>query len=192
MRRFRYALLVCVVIALVAALAALSATSPRTDRAARATPYAIYWLGTSFDGLRLSGRIKRLEKPDAGEKFGADFTTYLYGACKAEEPDGGCTYPAEIQSWNACKRNLSVYTLTPDGTPLPRVNLKIRGVPAALFEDGTRLEVYTGRTTIVIFGTDLPRMKRAAQAAVAVNDHGKPGAPLPAPAPGALQGKLAC
>ncbi len=184
----------CVAAALVGALYALGAISPSAGgrvNAARATSYTVYWLGTSFEGLKFTKKIRRLEKPARGETFGADFVTYLYGTCKPDS-DGGCPIPLEVQSWAACKRNLSVYSLTPDGRPLPHERLKIRGVPAALFEDGTRLEIYTGETTVVIFGSAEAQLKRAADAMRPVSGHGKPGSPLPAPAPGALTGKLRC
>jgi hypothetical protein len=186
------ALAACTVLALVAATGASAApTSSREARQAAAV-YTVYWLGTAFESQELSGKIKRLEKPLPGETFGADFTSYLYGTCTPDPVDGGCPIPLEIQSWAACKRNLSVYAGGPDGRPLAHVNLKIRGVPAASFDDGTRLEVYTGTTTVVLFSSDGAQLKRAANAMQPAPRSGKPGTPLPPPAPGALTGKLSC
>jgi hypothetical protein len=189
------AVLVCASIVLAGGLYAFGATTPASkqgDRGRLQRPYTVYWVGKAFDGLTLSGRIRRLEPPDPGETFGADFYSYLYGSCTSDSIDGACPLPLEIQSWAACKRNLSVYTEAPDGRPVPHENLKIRGVPAALFEEGTRLEIYTGTTTVVIFGSDLDRMNRAAVAMFSVDGRIKPKQTLPAPAPGALQGKLKC
>jgi hypothetical protein len=173
---------------------ALGANDPEADSAevtAQAT-YEVYWLGRSFEGLKLTGTFRRLEKPGPGEKFGADFTTYLYGTCKPRGSDGGCALPLEIQSWAACKRNLSVYSVTPDGRPLPHKRTTIRGVPAAIFEDGLRLEVYTGKTTVVLFGYSGPQLRRAANVMRSVSGKVGPGDPLPPPAPGALTGGLSC
>jgi hypothetical protein len=154
----------------------------------------VYFLGQSFEGLPLVAKLRRLSKPGRGEAFGADFYSYLYGQCSLNAgEDGGCPAPIEVQSWAACKRNLSVYTLTPDGKPLPRKQFVLRGVPAALFEEGNRLEVYTGTTTIVIFGNDPKQIRRAAdQLRTLKGSPPKPGEPLPPPADGALQGTLPC
>jgi hypothetical protein len=48
--------------------------------------------------------------------------------------------------------------------------LSIRGVPAHLYEGGLRLEVYTGMSTVVIFGVDQAQVKRAARALVRASD----------------------
>jgi len=191
-RRYTYSVLAGLALAVAGGHAAVAATAPAATARAAATPYTVYWLGPSFQGFKLTDRIRRIEKPEPGERFGADFYSFLYGTCKPASVDGGCTLPAEIQSWAACKRNLSVYSLTPDGTPLPHKSLRIRGVPAAYFEDGARLEIYTGRTTVVIFGSDPTQLSRAAAAMASTDGKIKAGAPLPAPARGALQGKLAC
>jgi hypothetical protein len=156
---------------------------------AQTTKYTAYSLGSSFEGLPLTAKLRRLEDARPGERFGPDFFSYIYGDCKATG-DRSCPSPLEVQSWAACKRNLSSYALTPDGRPLPHRNTKIRGVPAAIFEDGYRLEVYTGRTTVVIFGVQPTQIRRAADAIRAVG--ASKTSTLPPPAPGALQGKLAC
>ena len=197
-RTRRNLLLVGAVIAVAGGLSAAIAESsarprnPASDAAARATPYQVFFLGSSFEGLKLSGRIRRLEKPQPGEAFGADFFSYLYGTCKTSAKDPTCPIPLEVQSWAACKRNRSVYRLTPAGEPLPRKDTTIRGVPASHFEEGFRLEVYTGRTTVVIFGNSSAQITRAALEMRSVDGKIKPREPLPPPAPGALTGELAC
>ena len=68
--------------------------------------------------------------------------------------------------------------------PLP---VHIRGVPAKHF--GDRVEIWTGTTDVVIFGT---HAARAAQAHESVRGGVGPGERLPAPAPGAIEGRLHC
>ncbi|MGH3043052.1 MAG: hypothetical protein ACRDNG_15190 [Gaiellaceae bacterium] len=45
----------------------------------------------------------------------------------------------------------------------------MRGVPAALFEGGHRLELYTGSLSVVLFGDGKAQLLRAAEALQAVN-----------------------
>jgi hypothetical protein len=79
------------------------------------------------------------------------------------------------------------------GEPMPREDLVVRGAPASFFEEGQRLEIYTGRTTIVLFGIGPEQLKRAAHSLRGVAGSSvQPGASFPAPAAGALEGKLAC
>jgi hypothetical protein len=71
--------------------------------------------------------------------------------------------------------------------------------PAARFDAGTRLEVYSGDSTVVIFGTDPAQVDRAAAVLIKEPPAGAIltstlGAlpPLPAPLPGAIDGTLPC
>jgi len=50
------------------------------------------------------------------------------------------------------------------GEPLPRESVTVRGVPAAYFENGLRLELYTGKATVMIFGPERAQIQRAAAA----------------------------
>nr|MBA2451671.1 hypothetical protein [Chloroflexia bacterium] len=68
----------------------------------------------------------------------------------------------------------------------------LRGVPAAFFDNGGRLELYTGRVTIVIFGTDREQIQRAADSLVEANFNDGTTGNLPAPAVGAIEGRLTC
>jgi hypothetical protein len=138
--------------------------SKRFDR------YELYYLGRSFAGLPLTDA-------GAGE--------FIYGDCDPGD-DEGCAPPIEIQNYSACERNLSSYTGQGSG---PEKRLRVRGVPAAVFEDGGRIEVYTGRTTVVIFSDEATL--RAAEALRPIRGKG-PTVKLPPPAPGALEGKARC
>ena len=65
-----------------------------------------------------------------------------------------------------------MYQLAPDidgdgpakAVPYPREDLTVRGVPAAFFDQDSRLELYTGSVTVVLFGTGRNRLLSAAAA----------------------------
>jgi hypothetical protein len=154
--------------------------------------FPLYSVGDAFEGNSLVGITRRLDPPTSEYPLSlrANFVNFIYGRCSAGD-DAGCMPPLEVQIWPACERNLSSYSMTPVGDPPPHENLSLRGVPAALFED-PRLEVYTGNVTIVLFGHERQELLRTADALRGVNNDVGTGVELPAPAPGALEGKLQC
>jgi hypothetical protein len=91
------------------------------------------------------------------------------------------SHEVDFQDWPACGRNAAVYGLR---LPLP---VHIRGAPAKHF--GGRVGIWTATTDVVIFGT---HAAQAAQALESVRGGVGPGARLPAPAPGAIEGRLHC
>lgn len=104
----------------------------------------------------------------------------VYGTCHAES-DTGCAPPLEVQTYRACDRSPADYTRA--GRRLrPRRATTIRGVPARSYGDG-RLELSTGKLTVVIFGRSKQLRERAAAAL-------QPA--LRPPVPGAQEGKLRC
>jgi hypothetical protein len=163
------------------------------DGAAAFPDFALYSPGQSFEGLPLTGMARRIEARVAPDTHRANFASFRYGNC-APSKDGGCPAPLEIQIWPACERNPSSYSLTPFGDPLPHERVTVRGVPAAFFEDGHRLEIYTGSVSVVMFGGGKAHLLRAAEALQAASTRGGPGPgqPLPEPAAGALEGRLKC
>ena len=168
-------------------------SDPTIGGAAAFPDFPLYSPGQSLEGLPLTGMARRLEARVAPDTHRANFASFRYGDCTPGN-DGGCPAPLEIQIWPACERNLSSYSLTPFGDPLPHERVTVRGVPAAFFEDGHRLELYTGSVSVVMFGEGKAQLLRAAEALQAVNtpDGPGPGEPLPAPAAGALEGRLEC
>ena len=167
-----------------------------TPTEARAfTDFALYSLGDSFEGLPLVAITRRLDPPisefDVPLTHRANFVNHIYGDCEAVS-DSGCAPPLQIQVWPACERTLSSYSLTPAGDPFPHERTTVRGVPAAFFEDGGRLELYSSDVTIVIFGLGKEHVRRAAEALQPVNTAASAARNLPSPVPGALEGKLEC
>jgi hypothetical protein len=122
---------------------------------------------------------------------------FNYGTCDVPpEDEASCAYPIAIQSFPACERNLSLYQRypAPDGQSYPYEKTAIRGVPAAIFDSGQRIEIYTGDATVVVWGTSAPTVARAAERLQGTHRGTVVPASkeLPAPSAGALDGKLAC
>jgi hypothetical protein len=142
------------------------------------TKFPLYDAGSNVRGLPLTG-----------VQYADGVVTFTYGDC-APPPgsiDGGCTLPVSIQVWNACSRNPASYKqdmLSPIGD-----EKTVRGVPAASFEAGYRLEVQTGRSTVVIFAENPSEIASELQG---VNNKVPSHVDLPAPAEGAMSGKLRC
>lgn len=154
--------------------------------------FPLYAVGQRFEGLSLTGITRRLDAPVPPDPTRANFVAFRYGDCAPLDGEG-CPAPLELQVWPACERTFSSYSLTPAGDPLPHQRLKVRGVPAAFFEGGRRLELYTGSVSVVMFGQGRAQLLRAAEALQGVNGAGvESGEPLPLPVHGALEGRLAC
>jgi hypothetical protein len=121
--------------------------------------------------------MRRCDAPYPGEAIRANYVSYIYGDDCPPGPDEGCAPELEIQSWPACERTLSDYTY--NGGPYPQASLgQLRGVPAVMFDYGERIELYSGSTTIVIFGRD-PELTYSAVDAVRVEPANlAPGVPL--------------
>lgn len=152
--------------------------------------FQFYSLGLVFEGLVATDLARRCDDPYPGEPVRANYVSYIYGD------------DLEIQAWPACERTLADYELEP-GVPYPFQDLgSIRGVPATSFDEGLRIELYSGTSTIVIFGARADQVIRAAAAVRPEPISQPPGTPfpltldspgnLPPPAPGATAGELAC
>lgn len=141
---------------------------------------ALYTAGERFDDLPLVAVLRREDT--------ANFVSFVYGDCLANG-DAGCAPPAEIQVWPACRRSLSLY----DAAQLAAAErITVRGVPAAVFEDGTRLELETGRSTVVVFADTGMRALRIAAALRSLDGSVRPGRLLPAPSRGVEGGAMDC
>lgn len=146
--------------------------------------FPLYSAGGLVDGLPL---VAVLRRDDA-----ASFVSFVYGDC-VPSTDSGCASAAEIQVWPACRRHLALYEAAPEAGPTPE-RVTVRGVPAAFFDGGTRLEIQTGSSTVVVFADSRERALRLASALRPVGEPSPslPGLSLPAPLPGAVEGRLAC
>jgi hypothetical protein len=134
--------------------------------------YRLFDAGLGVEGWPLTAIVHRDDT--------ASFVSFIYGDCSAAD-DVGCAPPAEIQVWPSCRRSLGMY----DGQgrpdhPVPE-GANVRGVPAAFFDDGTRLELQTGRSTIVVFADTRARTLRIAAALRSLDGAIGPREPLPPP-----------
>jgi hypothetical protein len=138
--------------------------------------FKAYSLGARFAGLALTGVVRDCFVPPSGHVVGPGprnvtwISTAIYGSCTPEGAEGGCGPPLEIQSWPECDRNYAPYGPPSDLTP--RISYGLSGshkLPTVSLEHGlsNRIEMYEGRTTVVVFtdGPEGPRLaSRAAHA----------------------------
>ena len=110
--------------------------------AAASPPTRTYWLGETFDGLPLTHK---------------DAANYIYGQCHPP-PDGGCAPPLSTQNWTLQQRHPSRFTRM-----AKCVRGIIRGRPAAVFSTSGGMELYIGKTVVVLFG-ETRRVMRASRA----------------------------
>jgi hypothetical protein len=185
-----------------------SADSPFSDASADArfkacdAPFDHYTAGAgaAFHGLSAGPRIRQCVPPKSasdGPPLRTNVVQVSYGDCHAGD-EQACSPPLTVQSWPACERNLSLYERysgPPGEDPVPHTPLTVRGAPAASFDDGRRIEVYTGDATVVIFADENPQLGLAAANALVGVHAGRlvnASATLPAPAAGAMAGRLSC
>jgi hypothetical protein len=126
--------------------------------------FPVYWLGGVFHGLAIT-RVSR-------DPSGAYEIQY-----------GNCTLGGE----NACVTPLQIVT-SPDNSFLPggstrQRRLLVRGVPGRSSEGGQTLALATGGVVVDLYANTPALARAGAQAMVALNAVGLPGAPLPPPLP---------
>lgn len=132
-------------------------------------PLYVYNLGTAMEGNSMLEASRTCSKVDPSfpEMGHDDNISYVYGDCpvpedSSEEGETGCLPPLQVVITPLCLKHVKLYR-DPDGDELPYEPLTIHGVPAAVLQDGTTLEIYTGTTTITIFGIDAAQVRRAAE-----------------------------
>jgi hypothetical protein len=106
--------------------------------------FPLLYLGHRFEGMPLVAVHRVDAAPHHGELIREDDVTFIYGAC-APAHGNPCMPPLQVQLWNACERHAGSYAVEPEWRG------RIRGVQAAAFDGGTRLELYAGRVTVVLF-----------------------------------------
>jgi hypothetical protein len=150
-----------------------------------AIPRVAYGLGKSFAGLRAeapesvcTAAINPKVEVASGPRISWGYVSTIYGTCNPI-PDG-CGPPLDIQSAPECARNPRSYEQNPGFVPspgepeepaeaLPLVKLSpAPWIPASSVENGRRIEIYAGGTTVVIFADDSGLAHRAAEALLRV------------------------
>jgi len=170
-----------VLLALALALVgSVSAGGERSSAVSQSFP--LYNAGEHVDGFPLAAVLRREDT--------ANYVSFIYGDCVAED-DAGCAPPVEIQVWLSCHRNLGLYGGgAVAGAPLEQI--VARGVPALIFDGGTRLELETGRATVVVFAGTRARLIRIVAALRALDGTVLPEHPLAQPARGRERGAMNC
>ena len=120
--------------------------------------FRIYYAGEKVDGLPLTG----ISEASHG-RLGIEWN-FSYGNCQLPSglfAEGGCSLPLSVQNWSTCVRwaNLFTRSRNPHGLFDPRrakaaPNRRLfdfRGAKATGGEGGSELEIFTGRTTVVIW-----------------------------------------
>jgi hypothetical protein len=125
-----------------------------------ATPYPVYWAGSSFQGLSISDA--------AQDPSGA--VSVQYGNCL----QGG---------QSTCVAPLRIVT-SPDnsflpGGAAPHSITSIRGAPALVAQGGRTLVIPTGQVVLDIYASNPTLARAAARTVVPINAVGSPEAPLP-------------
>jgi len=166
---------------------------PGFDAARAFHRYPVYWAGEEVAGLPLED-IENYSAYEENAPAGWDFS---YGSCEpvgADHPS--CAPPLEIQVDSTCKRWAA--ELVPKGAHFIdfrgaeafwRGGLPVAGGGEAEAEAGP-LEIFTGRTTVVVFAAERKVAFTAARRLRTVRQ-ARPSR-LPAPVAGSLQGKLPC
>jgi hypothetical protein len=114
---------------------------------------------------------------------------FIYGDCEPPHTwdGGGCGPPLQIQVWSTCDRWARQFHRRHELYDFR--GAKATGGKGGV-ENGSPIEVFTGRTTVVIGSRDPRVLKTAAQQLREVRAT-RPQT-LPPPAPGSLWGKLSC
>jgi hypothetical protein len=136
--------------------------------------FPLYWVGERIDDLPLAAVLRREDT--------ARYVSFVYGDCEASG-GAGCAPPAEVQVWPSCLRSLALYN-DPRAPVRSLEPTMVRGVPAALFDGGTRLELESDRVTVVVFAHTRTSALRIAAALRSLDGPVAPGHPLPKRAEG--------
>ncbi|HYH53663.1 MAG TPA: hypothetical protein VD761_06000 [Solirubrobacterales bacterium] len=118
----------------------------------------MWWLGPYFAGMRVT------HAPDDPWD-----NHYAYGDCELPEGEGGCSPPAQVQTWSSCTRN-------PIGLDrLPYEVYLLRGGGLAAAYEPTAVDVGTGHQTVTLFTNEF------ALVGVALREIRLPSQPTPGP-----------
>ncbi len=171
-------LLACIACALSAALAGGCATTSPAPIArgelaeAQTFPYyPIYWAGPRFGAYPLAAS-------DGRKNYNAAVgDSVYYGECVAGKSsalgESGCQLPLQIAT--------AIYTMGAGGGLGAHRNALLRGVPAAIYDGGRSIRLYSGRLTISVSSDTYAEALAAVRALAPLNAPGSASGPLPPP-----------
>jgi hypothetical protein len=162
-------------------------------------PFVNYFLGQSFDGYPLTVSDYYCAPPyvaSTGPPGRDDDVTFGYSDCNVPGHAGHCAPQVIVRSTPACDENyfLTRFELLGRTSRLPRLTT-LRGAPALVISVTAQLSLYTDDATINVYGQSVDQIKRAVDAlqpGPQSAEGAAPGAPLPPPVSGALDGSLRC
>jgi hypothetical protein len=161
-------------------LSAAVAQAPSLGEVKGFEEYRVYFAGSEVGGYPLES----VDKSEARRKgHRSAIWNFGYGDC-TPAPDSGCGLPVTVQNWSACQRWAGIYP------GKPRL-FAFHGAKAAWVPTAGSLEIYSGRTTVVIFAHSRDLAKAAARKLREVHQAEAPKR-LRAPARGSLRGNLPC
>jgi dipeptidyl aminopeptidase/acylaminoacyl peptidase len=169
------------------------------------TNFATFSTGASFEGLANTHTNRDCDLPFPGETARLNVVDHVYGDCDLDSDvdSPSCLYPLVVQSSPACEANRSTLDQGSPDDRVPVEDTELRGVPAAILDAGRQVELYTGATTIDVYGQDASQVSRAVDAIQPepvdlppqVTSAPEPEGPLPdlpPPVAGAMDGVLGC
>jgi hypothetical protein len=139
---------------------------------AQTFPYfPLYWAGSRFGSYRLAGADGRKNyNPTIGDSV-------YYGDCVAGKSsalgESGCELPLQVTT--------VFYSPTLHGGLGPHRNALLRGVPAAIFDGGRSIQLYSGRLAIDVYSDTAAEALAAVARLRPVNAPGSAARPLPSP-----------
>lgn len=104
--------------------------------------------------VRLVLKTSRCDAPNPRHIVRPVFRSRLYARCRT------CASELEVQSWPSCVRSRSDVVGERRQGYFRHRRLSIRDVPALWFPGDQRLEVYTQRTTLLLFGRSLKQLRK--------------------------------
>jgi hypothetical protein len=140
--------------------------------------FRVYFTGKAIKDLPL----EMVEKEPRHNGGRSTAWTFFYGSC-VPTGEGLCSVPLQIQNYSTCRRWADAYPGKPH-------LFHYRGAEAAWVRTAGSFEIYTGRTTVVIFARSRGIARSAARLLRAMKSSHP--SPLPPPVPGSLWGELPC
>lgn len=167
--------------------------SDQLERLRRYRRYRLYYLGERYGGLPLTAILGRLQPPAYAPSVKrlppptSPTFTFVYGDCEPPRGrEGGCAPPLSIQNFEVCAVSPKSHAAPPSA-----LTERIRGVPYLRNPGAGSLNVFTGQTTVTIFGSWRGAL-RAAEDLRSIDGHVPAASKLPQPVSGALEGRLRC